>query len=287
MAPALLWLAACLCAAGAALALTLAVPRALGSRTREIVRVREARRQQDLEELFIRGVSARQVEGMAAVGAGVLGLVVGLSTGSLVLALGCGAVALFAPRVVFESLRRRRLEKFDEQLPDALSVLANSTRAGMSLTQALEQVAVRSAPPVSEEMGFILQELRLGTDLGRSIENARQRIGSRPFALVATSLQVNRDKGGNLPEALDTMAHSLKEIWRLEQRLITASAEGRKAAWLISGMPAVIFLMVALFQPDIARTLVANVAGFALLLVALVFYGSGLFWLRRVLRVEP
>lgn len=97
MAPALLWLAACLCAAGAALALTLAVPRALGSRTREIVRVREARRQQDLEELFIRGVSARQVEGMAAVGAGVLGLVVGLSTGSLVLALGCGAVALFAP----------------------------------------------------------------------------------------------------------------------------------------------------------------------------------------------
>lgn len=275
-----------LCAAGAVLALALGLPPLVGARAAELVREREARNLQLLQELFIRDVTPRQVELLAVGGAVLLAFVVLLATDRILLALLLGGAVLLLPRAVFAQLRTRRRERFDEQLPDALTVLANSTRAGMSIQQALEQVARRSSPPMSQEMALILQELRLGTDLGRSIDDARDRIGSRNFNLVATSLRVNREKGGNLPEALDTMAASLKEIWRLEQRLLTASAEGRKATWLISGMPLVIFLMVALFQPDIARTLVSNVAGFAVLLLAMAFYGAGLVWLRRVLRIE-
>ena len=282
----LLLLAGCVCAAGSVVALTQGLPPLLGARTSRILQERERTHQQILQELFIRDVTPRQIEWMAAGGAALLAFVVLLATDSIFLALLLGASVLLLPGAIFGYLRTQRRARFDEQLPDALAVLANSTRAGMSINQAIEQVATRSAAPLADEMSLILQEIRLGTDLGKSIDDARERIGSRNFGLVATSLQVNRDKGGNLPEALDTMASSLKEIWRLEQRLITASAEGRKATWLISGMPVVIFGMITLFQPDIARTLVSNIAGIAVLVIALAFYVGGLLWLRRVLQVD-
>jgi tight adherence protein B len=273
-----------LCAGASAAALGVGVVRLLGEGGSRLMETREQQNQAALEELYIRGVTPRQITiGTAGVGI-VAGLALQLLTRNPVLAVGALVGILFLPQGVFAYLRGQRRERFEEQLPEALALIANSARAGLSLTQAIEQVAERGTPPVSQEMSTIVQEIRLGSDLGKSIDSARHRLGSRNFNLVATALQVNRDKGGNLPEALETMANSLKEIWRLEQRLITASAEGRKAVMLISGMPIFIFLMVAIFEPSIPALLVASLAGMAMLILAVMVYAIGFWWLMRVLR---
>ena len=132
-------------------------------------------------------------------------------------------------------------------------------------------------------MSLILQDVRLGSDLGKSLDDARGRL-TKNFGLVATALNVNREKGGNLPEALDTMAESLQEIWRLDQKLITASAEGRKAMWVIAGMPIFVFGMVALTQPDIPATLTGSFLGIVILAIGGALYATGLFWLLQVLK---
>ena len=268
------------------LVLTLALPGIIGERSGGLVRRREDESQRALEGLFIRSVTPRQVTALTLIGSLAVAVVLQFLTNNLVIALGAAAAVLFLPKAVFAYLRRARIDRFEEQLPDALTILANSAKAGLSLTQALEQVAERSTPPASEEFGVIVHELKLGTDLGKSIEDARKRLSSRSFSLVATALQVNREKGGNLPEALHSMSNSLKEIWRVEQRLITASAEGRKAIWLISGMPLFIMLLVSFFQPSIPKMLTTDFIGIVVLLIASALYGFGLWWLTRVLGTE-
>jgi tight adherence protein B len=270
----------------AALALVAGVAKLEAERPLEAIRRREERDRQALQELFIRGITPRQVVLLTGGGAIVVFLMLLSATGNWPLAIAFGVGTLFLPRPVFAYLRHERLKKFEEQLPDALTYLSNSTKAGLSLPQAIEEVARQAPPPTSQEFGQILQEHRLGTDLGTTIENARLRLQSRSFNLVASALIVSRAKGGNLPEALDTMSSSLKEIWRTEQKLITASSEGRKAVWVISGMPILIFLMIVLFQPQIAETLVTTFLGMIILFISSCLYAGGFYWLLRVLRTD-
>ncbi|NNL84791.1 MAG: hypothetical protein HKP27_04020 [Myxococcales bacterium] len=251
-----------------------------------ILRRREEVTRQALRELFIRDITPRQVEILTLSTAAIVAVLLQLLIGNPLIAAAAGIGIFFLPRPFFSYLRFQRLRKFEEQLPDALSFLSNSTKAGLSLTQAIEEVTQQAPVPISEEFSLILQDNKLGTDLGAAIEAARNRLGSRNFNLVASALLVSREKGGNLPEALDTMAASLKEIWRTEQKLITASAEGRKAVWVISGMPLAVLLMIGLLQPQIVETLVTDFLGMIVLFISTCLYVGGLSWLMRVLRID-
>lgn len=246
----------------------------------------DATHQAALRELSIRALTARQVTALTALSALSLGALTILITGAPFLGALAVVAGLLVPKFAFEWLRWRRRARFEEQFPDALGMIANSARAGLSLPQALDEAAQRAPAPVGEELLQIVQDHRLGTELGKCLRDARARLRSRGFNLASTALQVNRDRGGDLPQALDTMAASLKEIWRLEQKLVTASAEGRRAVWVISGMPLFIFIMMALFDPSIPELLLTRFFGFILLIVAILLYGFGFWWLMRVLRID-
>jgi tight adherence protein B len=239
--------------------------------------------QQALDDLFIRSVTATEVIGLVIGSAVVLPVLIFAFGGGVLLALMVGGLVGVLPRPLLDYLRQTRRLKLEEQLPAALDHMTSSTKAGLNLVQAFEEVSLHMSPPVSEEFRLMVQDYRLGKELRRCIESERQRLNSRPFNLVASALSVNLERGGNLPEALATMSKSLKEIWRLEEKMLTASAEGRKAVKVISGMPIVIFLMVVLTQPDLVETLTSSVIGWLLILLSVVLYAIALWWLRKVL----
>jgi tight adherence protein B len=222
---------------------------------------------------------------ISLVAAAVIGVVVYLISGVWFLALGIGAGSLLLRSPILNYMRRQRITRLEEQLPGALDLLTSYTRAGLSLTQALEELANNTSPPISQELSLIVQEIKVGAEVGKAIESARLRLGSRTFGLAATALQVSREKGGDLTEALERMSAALKEIWRLEQKLITASTEARKATWIISGAPLVIGAMVLTFQPDMAYALVESLWGILFLVLSGAIYGFGLWWLLRSLKV--
>ncbi len=280
VASALLSLLACAAVACA----TLGLAGLLGPRLSASFARRAAEDQRALDELFVRSVRAGQVLlASLALALGLAGLL-GFGLGQWGLALLAGSAAVALPRVGLAVLRGKRRQRFEERLPDSITLLANATRAGLGLLQGLEEVAQRAPAPVSQEVGLIVRDVKLGGDLARSLREAGQRLRSRGFDLFSTALLVNREKGGNLPAALDTMAASLKEIWRLEQKLETSSAEGRKAVWLISGMPLFVFVLISAVDPSIPQTLFRSFAGACLVSVAAAVYGLGMWWMLRVLR---
>lgn len=205
---------------------------------------------------------------------------------NIIVSVLAAAFASFLPRWWVAQRQLRRLQRLEEVLPAALDQMTGSVRAGLSLAQALEEVANSGPAPAHEEFAIIVKEHKLGARLIDSIEAARLRIGGRFFPLLATALRISVERGGNLPEAIQRMAESFREIWRLEQKVITASAEARKAMRVIGAMPLVVALLTLVMQPDLIDTLTGSLVGWIVLAAVVALYSIGLLWLQRLLRLE-
>ena len=238
----------------------------------------------DAHGLF--GIHPDKLIRVVLIAAIIVAIIVWLVTNSIIVGLIFFALTFFVPKWIQNYNKSIRLIEFDERLPAALDQMSSSAKAGMSLAQTIEVVGMNSPKPINEEFMAMYQEHKLGTDLSQTIVNARKRIGSKSFSLVASALLVNIDKGGNLPDALETLSNSLKEIWRLEQKLITSSAEGRKAMWVISAVPIFIALLVFALQPELASALTGSILGIAILITAILTYVLGIYWLRNILNME-
>lgn len=207
-------------------------------------------------------------------------------TGNAFLSILVVILLWFIPIPIFEILKANRLELFENNFPATLDKMVSSSKAGLSLIQIFEVIAKFDVPPASQEFGRGVQDYKLGKDLPEVIQEMEQRIGGRLFGLFATAILISRDKGGNLPEALHTMSQSFKEIMRLNEKVTTASAEGRKGARVISLMPIFIFVFVSMTQPSIIETLTSNFIGWTIITVAAAFYLSGVYWMRKVLDID-
>lgn len=190
------------------------------------------------------------------------------------------------PPLVYWQLANTRRANFDQHLPIVLDQLSSATRAGKSLSQAISEVSAYAPFPISQELGQITSDQKLGIDLSTALKSARERIGSNPFNLAVTAMLVNNDLGGNLPRTMQVMSASLKEIWRLDQKLTTSSSEGRKGGMILCVMPLVILMIVMLMQPQLIATLFSSVIGYLVLVLAIVLYFGGLFWMYKILQVD-
>ncbi len=160
----------------------------------------------------------------------------------LILAGPFAAVALLgalvlAPPAVLSFLARRRQRKFSKQLPDTLTLLAGTLRAGYSLLQGVEAVSQEVGDPMGEELRRVLVEARLGRSLDEAMGDAGQRMESADFDWAVMAIGIQREVGGNLAELLDTVAETMVGRERLRREVKALTAEGRVSAFVIGIMP--------------------------------------------------
>src|SRR3990172_11351598 len=104
-----------------------------------------------------------------------------------------------------KSMRNKRLKRFEEQLPDALSMVSGAMRAGASLSIALEGLVKELPAPISQEFELYLKEQRLGVDFDESLKKMEKRIPVQDFSMLVTALRINREIGGNLAETMESL----------------------------------------------------------------------------------
>ena len=245
----------------------------------------EAKYKQQLSELFMGKWTPRTVTYLTG-GMFVFCFLLGLAvTDNLVLAAVFGGLVILGPGLVFQYLKRERMEKFEAQLIDALELLANSVKSGQTLIQAIDTVSQHMLPPISQEFGVMVREYDLGVAVDQVILNARQRIKSKNLTLATSALIVSREKGGNLPETLRKIADSMREIHRLEEKIKTSTAEGRKSARTMAFMPFVIGFMLYVMAPSSFSLLFTDPLGNLILLIVLVLIGVGFYWIKKIVDV--
>lgn len=221
-----------------------------------------------------------------AAGFSLSALVLGYFVGGLLLGV---LVAVLVPImttlvVVLRSDRRKRA--FADDLDDILSLLATNLRAGHSLVQSLDTVAREIEDPARTELARVVNQVRIGRDLGEATVEAADRMDSDEFRWVAQAIAIHRQVGGNLGEVLDTVGLTIRERNRLQRQVRALSAEGRLSAWVLVALPVVVATALAFMNPAYLQVLVDSPVGIAMTVVAVILMGVGGLWLRSATRVE-
>lgn len=218
-----------------------------------------------------------------ALGAGTVAVIV---TGNPVFGIMAAAVGLVAPLVKLNNESRRRLAKFEEQLPDALTVMARALRAGHPFLGAMNLVAEELQPPVSTEFATTFNEINYGGDTRAAMGSLLARVPSITVMAFVSSVLIQRETGGNLAELLDRLAGVVRERFRFQRKLRTLAAEGKMAAWILSLLPFVLAGVLAVINPEFLPMLTTDPTGRKLIVAAFVLMVIGIMWLRRIVRVD-
>lgn len=222
---------------------------------------------------------------------------VALLVGAVVVALRPSAVAWLVPialvaftvlgaRFLLERRITRRRAAFALQLDDTLSLVASGLRAGHSLPRAMDAVSQEAESPTAEEFARILNQHRLGRDLGEAIGLSAERMRSDDLAWVAQAVAIHREVGGNLSEVLDHVGETIRERGQVRRQVATLSAEGRLSANVLIALPVLIALVLVVISPGYLVAFLTTPLGWMLIAVSLVLFAIGVVWLRAVVKVE-
>jgi len=239
-------------------------------------------------ELEKAGLPLRPVEYMTlhlttVVVVGVLAQVIG---GSLAVSLALAVVLSLGPLLVLRWLAQRRMDAFQAQLPDILSLIAGSLRAGWGLLQAVGIVVNEMGQPAGPEFGRVVTEARLGLSLEDALAKMAERVGSEDFKWAVTAISIQREVGGNLAEVLDIVADTVRERAALRREIASLTAEGRLSAGVLLTLPFAEAAVLSLVNPGYIGRLASEPIGLAGMIAAVVLLVIGGLWLRSIVRIE-
>jgi len=197
-----------------------------------------------------------------------------------------GAAAVMAPRMIFNILSEKRRALVAEQLVDALGLLANSVRAGLTLPQAMEILVKEMKPPITQEFGRVLQEYRLGTDFDQAMLNMARRMESRDLDILVNAVMVTRRSGGNIGEIFQNIAATIRERIRIEGKVRALSATGNMQALVMSAMPFGIMVVLYFMQPEYIYQMFSTTLGLIALMLVVAMVVAAFFWIRWIMDID-
>ena len=199
----------------------------------------------------------------------------------------CAAVAGFAvPYLRLSIQRRARLEKLEEQMPDAIDVIKRALRAGHPFNAAIKLVADDMDQPIAKEFELTFSDLNYGGEVRRALLGLLTRVPSVTVMALVTSVMVQRETGGNLAEILDQIAKVVRGRFRFERRVRTLSAEGKMSAWVLALVPLGLIVIMSIASPGYLPIMLTNPLGHKMLYVAGILGVIGIVWIRRIIRIE-
>jgi tight adherence protein B len=202
-------------------------------------------------------------------------------------------IGLYAPRYYLKYRQKKRLRQFSEQLPDTITLLANSLRAGSSFLQGIELVTREARPPISEEMERVVREMQLGMALQPALNNLVRRMASEDLELVVTAIQIQSQVGGNLATVLDSIAFTIRERIRIIGEINTLTAMQRYSGYVITLLPVGLGGLLFLISPSYITVMFESPPealglplGVIFFIVGLISMGIGYFLIRRVVDIK-
>ena len=216
----------------------------------------------------------------------VIFLMLWLFVHSLIFAIFAALFLISAPWYVLRRMAERRRLRIEDQLADAMVTLSSAVKAGLSLAQAMEILADQCPKPISSEFQRIVGEYQMGKPLERTLDEAKQRLESENFALFAAAIQASRQSGGRLNETIDRIARSVLELQRLERKIMSETAQARKAAVYMALAPLMILFVYYFVDPVNTVRLFVTLPGQILMSISLVLNLIAYGWARWILNPE-
>ncbi len=202
------------------------------------------------------------------------------------LPLAMGALGALLP--LFHILRRRslRLQRLDEQLPEALDLISRGMRAGHAFPSALQMVAEESQNPTASEFRMTFEEINYGIAVKDALMNLATRVPSTDLRYFVIAVLIQRETGGNLAELLGNISALIRARFKLLGTVRVLSAEGRLSAWILTLLPICTGIMINLVNPGFMTILWTDPTGLRMLKIMLGLMAFGIFLMWRIVKIR-
>ena len=224
----------------------------------------------------------------------VLAVVIGILSASLAWAftrmpiatLSAGFLGVWLPFLKINRDRINRLASFEEQLPDAIDIMRRALMAGHPFNATLRLVAEDMEDPVAREFELTFADINYGNDVRSALLGLLARVPSVTVMALVTAILVQKESGGNLAEILDQIANVIRGRFKFQRRVRTLSAEGRMSAWVLAAVPLILVVALTISNPGYLPMLFEDPVGKQIAMFAVVWGAIGVFFIRRIIRVE-
>jgi len=208
-----------------------------------------------------------------------LAAVSGRPTLMILIAFAVGALIPYG-WVSFKS--RRRMNAFEDQLPDLLVTLAASLKAGHSFKQGIQTVVDEGQDPASKVLGRVITDTQLGRPMDEALAETAERIGSKNFSFVITAVSIQRQVGGSLAGLFDMVADTVRQRQQFARKIKGLTAMGRASAYVLVGLPFFVGLAMTVLNPTYMEPLYHSSTGHTLIMIGLVMMAFGSLILKKL-----
>ncbi len=195
-------------------------------------------------------------------------------------------LGLFAPPLYVNKKRAKRVELFERQLIDAISIMSSCLKAGLTFQQALVSISTEMPNPISEEFGRVVKELKLGSSIETSLTRLSDKIGSQNFMMIVSAILIQRQTGGNLSEILINISGTIKERFKIKNEIKVLTATARTSGLVVGLMPVAIILVFMLFNPDYVTIFFESNLGIAMIVIAMIMEVIGYLLIRKIVNIK-
>ena len=219
----------------------------------------------------------------ASVGLGlVLGIVAALAGMSALVILAALVLGVAIPYSVVSYKVRRRARAFEDQLPEILTTIAATLKAGHSFKQGMQAVVDEAHPPASDELHRVLAETGLGRPMDDALAEMAERTGSENFSFAITAVTIQRQVGGSLATLFDMVADTVRQRQQFARKIRGLTAMGRMSAYVLIGLPFFIALAITVTNPGYMSPLLHTGAGHVLIAGGLLMMVVGSLILNKI-----
>lgn len=180
--------------------------------------------------------------------------------------------------------RRRRRTLFVEQLPEALDIIIRGARVGMSLQENFQVIAREMPDPIGREFRILGEKLAIGIELEAALNATLSQLRVKELQFMATTLILQRRTGGQYGEVLENLNSVLRDRRAQYLKARALTSEARVSARIVTGVTAMILLILALTNKAQFDFLLYDPSGRNLLFYCALSILTGFFVISRLLR---
>ncbi len=214
------------------------------------------------------------------------GALIWLWTANVVATLAAGILGGSIPVLILLRNKQQYRKKFEEQLPQALDMLARSLWAGHTIQAGIRTIGADFDEPIRSEFSQTAEAIDVGTPLPMALEQLAQRVDISDLHFFVTSVLVQRETGGNLADILSRTANLIRQRLEFNDRIKALSAQGRLSANVLCFLPIAIAGFIYFMNPDHYKILIETETGVGALIIVGIMMLIGIIMVRRLVKIE-
>ena len=183
-------------------------------------------------------------------------------------------------------MKKRRMAKFERQLPDALDLIARSLKAGHAFSAGLKMTAEEFDDPIGTEFGKTLDEVNFGVGVDDALKSLAERVDCPDLKFFVISVIIQRETGGNLAEIMENLAHLIRKRFKLLGKVRVLAAEGKLSAYILLGLPFFMAGYFILVKPDYMKLLLKDPIGHVMIGAVLIMMTIGSIIMTRMVKIR-